>query len=111
MNKMANSRSALLNPNRNPLLHVLVKKLCFDQFNAGETETEVRKTIADFKSLGFRGVILGYAKEVNVTGGDTDFDVPSSAATELDSKCVKAWSDGVLKTLKMVGHGDFLAVK
>ncbi|KAF7540446.1 hypothetical protein G7054_g1349 [Neopestalotiopsis clavispora] len=108
---MANSQSALLNPDRKPLLHVLVRKLCFDQFNASETETEVRKTIADFKSLGFRGVILGYAKEVNVTGGDTDFDVPSSAATELDSECVKAWSDGVLKTLKMVGHGDFLAVK
>lgn len=111
MNKMANSKSILLNPDQNPLLHLLIRKFCFDHFTAGETETEVRKTVNHMKSLGFKGVILGYAKEVNVTGGDTHLELSRSAAGDVDAECVEVWKDGTLKTLCLIGEGDFLAVK
>lgn len=111
MNKMANSESAFLNPDRNPLLHILVRKFCFDHFTAGATENEVRQTIDRVKSLGFRGVILGYAKEVNVTGGETHLGVSKSADGDFDAECVRAWRDGTMNTLSLIGPGDFLAVK
>ncbi|ETS76564.1 hypothetical protein PFICI_11951 [Pestalotiopsis fici W106-1] len=108
---MANSKSAFLNPDRNPLLHVLVRKLCFDHFTAGETETEVRQTINHVKSLGFKGVILGYAKEAHIAGVDTDMGIPKSAPGVFETECVNAWRDGILKTLSLIGQKDFLAVK
>ncbi|KAK6219052.1 Delta-1-pyrroline-5-carboxylate dehydrogenase, mitochondrial [Pestalotiopsis sp. IQ-011] len=108
---MANSKSAFLNPDRNPLLHILVRKFCFDHFTAGATENEVRQTIDRVKSLGFRGVILGYAKEVNVTGGETDLGVSKSADGDFDAECVRAWRDGTMNTLSLIGPGDLLAIK
>jgi proline dehydrogenase len=104
MNKIANSQMALLNPDRNPLLHVLVRKLIYDHFAAGESVQEVKKSVANTKQMGFRGVILGYTKEVNVSGGATVSNGTSDAA-------IQAWKEGTLKTLGCVGQGDFLAIK
>jgi proline dehydrogenase len=104
MNKIANSQSTILNPDRNPLLHVLVRKLIYDHFAAGETVQEVKKSIAKMKQMGFKGVILGYTKEVNVSGGTTVSKGTSDAA-------ILDWKEGTLKTLACVGQGDFLAVK
>jgi proline dehydrogenase len=111
MNTMANSQSFLLNPDKNIVLHQLVRRLVFDHFTAGETELEVRKTIAQMKGLGFRGVILGYAKEVNVTGGETRFETHRIPGLDIDAASVKEWKDGTLKTLSLLGKGDFLAIK
>lgn len=105
MNKIANSQSLLLNPDRNSVLHFVVRKLVYDHFTAGENAAEVKNTVADIKKMGFKGVILGYAKEVNVSGGPNSFEESSEEAS------IKAWRDGTLQTLGMIGEGDLLAVK
>jgi proline dehydrogenase len=104
MNKVANSQSSILNPDRNPVLHVLVRKLIYDHFAAGETVKEVKNSVAKMKKMGFKGVILGYTKEVNVSGGTT-LSKGSSDTAILD------WKEGTLKTLSCVSQGDFLAIK
>lgn len=111
MNKIANSESRLLNPDKNPVLHFLVRKLVYDHFTAGETATEVKKTVADMKSIGFKGVILGYAKEVSVTGGKSGFELAHLTAEDASESTIREWKEGTLKTLGMIGEGDILAVK
>jgi proline dehydrogenase len=105
LRKIANSQALLLNPDKNPALHFLIRKTLYDHFMAGETSAEVNKCVTDMKNMGFKGVILGYAKEVNVTGGANHFDMASTDAA------IKAWKDGTLKTLRMIGEGDILSVK
>jgi hypothetical protein len=104
MNRIANSQLPILNPDQNPLLHVLVRKLIYDHFAAGETVKEVEKSVANIKQMGFRGVTLGYTKEVNVSGGTT-------VSHDTSDMAIQAWKEGTLKTLSCVGQGDFLTVK
>ncbi|KAK6075957.1 proline oxidase [Seiridium cupressi] len=108
---MANSNSALLNPDRNHVLHFITRRLWFDHFVAGENAIEVRQTVNDVKKMGYKGVILGYAREVNVTGGDTNFESPNPVGNNPDAAYVEEWKNGTLKTLSLIGKGDFLAVK
>jgi hypothetical protein len=104
MNRIANSQSPILNPDQNPILHVLVRNLVYDHFAAGETVQQVQKTITNIKQMGFRGVSLGYCKEVNVSGGTALSRGTSDAA-------IQSWKEGTLKTLQCLGQGDFLAIK
>lgn len=66
------------------------------------------KTIDQLKNMGFKGVILGYAKEVNVTGGDTNF---SDELGNPSTSTIESWKEGILQTLRMIDKGDVLAVK
>lgn len=108
---IANSSSILLNPDKNPILHVLIRKLIYDHFNAGECEEDVRATVKQMKALGFKGVILGYAKEVNVSSGARGVEAAGEARIDVDELAVREWKEGTLKTLSLIGEGDFLAVK
>ncbi|KAK6600536.1 proline oxidase [Botrytis cinerea] len=49
---------------------MIVRKFIYDHFIAGENATQVRARVKEMKGLGFSGVILGYAREVNVSGGE-----------------------------------------
>jgi proline dehydrogenase len=111
MQMIANSKSRLLNPDRNPLLHFLVRKFVYDHFTAGENASEVEKTIREMKRIGFKGVILGYAKEVNITGGENSLDAAKKSVVDASASTIKDWTEGTLKTLRMIGEGDILAVK
>lgn len=83
---------------------------------------EVKTTIENIKDMGFRGVILTYAREV-VVDSSTEQEVGVGAleykekdATELEKEVafdegIQAWRDGVLETASMLGEGDFLALK
>ncbi|KAI9649932.1 proline dehydrogenase [Ciborinia camelliae] len=112
LNTLANSNSTLLNPDRNPVLHVLVRKFIYDHFIAGENASQVRASVADMKKLGFSGVILGYAKEVNVTGGGVQHgDARGSVTEEAGERAIKEWRDGLMNTLSLLEPGDFLSLK
>ncbi|RAH86111.1 FAD-linked oxidoreductase [Aspergillus japonicus CBS 114.51] len=106
LSTLAHPKSALLDVARNPLLNAVVKHTIYKQFNAGENKVEVQRSIRDIKSLGYRGVLLGYAREVLVGEGQVDpFD------EQLAREEIQTWLDGTLKTVDMAQEGDFVALK
>jgi proline dehydrogenase len=114
MSILAHSKSPILSPDTNPILGFLLKHTFYRQFCAGENAVEVRRTIDSLKSLGFKGVILGYAREVVL-----DEKEASSLETCGDYDKVEAcirneivpWAKGTLETVKLAQPGDFVALK
>lgn len=107
---IANSKSALLNPDKNLLLRICLKPLIYDQFCAGTNRAEVQNTVADIKRLGFSGVILCYGKELQV---DQNEKLLGSVGYNLkvpDAE-INQWREGNLQTLSMIGEGDWLGIK
>ena len=108
---VAHSSSALLNPDRNPLLHYLLKKTFYAQFCAGETRNEVQKTVKGLKSMGYKGVILAYGKEIVLEKGEK-VDISSNHSTDPTAeKDVQAWREGTLQTVQMAEEGDMIGLK
>lgn len=114
---LANSSSSLLNPDRNPLLRFLLKKTFYAQFCAGETPAEVKKTAAQLESMGYKGVILAYGKEIVLEKGEkleilkSDASTVRSMADGTAKEEVQSWKEGTLKTIDMTKSGDFMALK
>lgn len=108
---VAHSPSALLNPDRNPLLHYLLKKTFYAQFCAGETKSEVQKTVKGLKTMGYKGVILAYGKEIVLEKGEkVDISSPQSADPTAEND-VQDWKEGTLKTIRMAEEGDMIGLK
>jgi hypothetical protein len=106
---IANSRSPLLNPDINPVLRGVLKPLLYDQFCAGTCKTEILRTRDSIKAMGYSGIILCYGKEIQVSN---DNDIYSTGKEELHQTAeINHWRDGNLKTLDMVGKGDWLGIK
>jgi len=109
---LSHSRSAFLNPDRNPVLHYLLKKTFYAQFCAGETREEIKVTVRDLKGLGYKGVILCYAKEVVM---ESDAEVKEKSSPTEDSageyREVELWKKGTLEMISLTGEGDFVALK
>ncbi|KAJ5604146.1 hypothetical protein N7537_007102 [Penicillium hordei] len=113
MGVLATSKSALLNPDRNLPLNKFLRWTVYNHFCAGVNRKEVSKTVADIKKMGYQGVILGYSKEI-VLDREEMLSTNASGASKYSEKCYKMideWKEGTLETLRMVGPGDFLAVK
>lgn len=114
---MAHSKSWLLSPDRNPIIHAVLRPTFYAQFAAGKNATEVGRTISELKNIGFSGVIVGYAKECVVDHakgkeGVAECEKKSAMASlSLDEEILKSWIDGNLESVKMVGKGDFVALK
>ena len=113
MTALAHSTNPLLNPDRNFALRYFLKKTFYAQFCAGENEREVRQTIDGLKTIGFRGVILGYAKEVVLKDEEkknlASFDAESRKEATVEE--IRAWADGTLETVRLAAAGDFVALK
>jgi proline dehydrogenase len=108
MNRISYSSSWFLDPDRNPILHRLVRSLFYDHFCAGEDDKEVKGTIEGMKKMGFDGVILGYGKET-LAGKSLN---PKAAEQSCSSEgIVEQWKRGTLETLAMLTPADFLAIK
>ena len=111
---VANSSSALLNPDRNPIIRYLLKKTFYAQFCAGETIDEVKRTVKGLKEMGYKGVILGYGREI-VLEKDNTLEACSAPSTSTEVQrnddMVQAWKEGNLKTVEMAEEGDFIALK
>lgn len=105
---LANSKSPILSPDRNPLLRVVIKNTFYRQFCAGETRLEVQRTLRGIKDLGFKGVFLCYAREV-----ESDKNAPLDTINE--DECIKQevqpWAAGTLETVNLSAPGDFVSVK
>ncbi|KAJ5595526.1 uncharacterized protein N7459_001734 [Penicillium hispanicum] len=113
----------LLNVDRNPIFHRILKKTFYEQFCAGENGSETKATIRQLKNMGFRGVIMTYAKETVFDHRTNSQQGLGIAALEseknsqpLDSRVVhcaniEAWRHGTLETVDHLEDGDYLAVK
>jgi hypothetical protein len=115
---LSKPRKSLLSVENNPILHAIFKKTLYNHFCAGENSAEVTTTIKQIKDMGFRGVILTYAREVVINasgkGSTTNIQQPESFSGDLKAfqdPDIEAWRKGVLETVKMVGQGDYLALK
>ncbi|KAL4952840.1 FAD-linked oxidoreductase-like protein [Aspergillus filifer] len=106
LSALAHPKTSLLDVSKNPLLNLLVKHTIYKQFNAGENKLEVQRSINNIKQLGYRGVLLGYAREVLV--GESNADPADEAASR---KEIQMWLDGTLQTVDMAQEGDFVALK
>lgn len=109
------SRGIILNPDRNVLLHSLLKKTFYNQFCAGETVAETRATMDQLQKMGFRGTILTYGKET-IFNQNTNVEHGLGVSTNEQNKShkcehIEAWREGTLKTVDMLIEGDQLAVK
>lgn len=117
------NRGFLLNINRNPILHRILKKTFYEQFCAGENGAETKATIRQLKDMGFRGVIMTYAKETvfdhrTHTGKVLHEAAPQTGLAEhalhsLVNHCpnIESWRKGTLETVDQLEDGDYLAVK
>ncbi|KAF9872578.1 proline oxidase [Colletotrichum karsti] len=98
----------------NPVLRVFLKHTFYAQFCAGENPAEVGQTIANLKSIGFTGVILGYAKEVVLSDAQTK-DLASCGEGKTAEECIRIeinpWAHGTMETVKLAQPGDFVALK
>ncbi|RAL04484.1 putative proline oxidase Put1 [Aspergillus ibericus CBS 121593] len=108
---MVDSQSVLFSPGRNPVVNYLLRRTIYDHFCAGINETEVRNTVQEMRTLGFKGVILGYARESIAKVEDIDQTQSAEAKQEVLDRAVDEWKQGTLRTLKMSGKGNYLAVK
>ncbi|PYH87399.1 proline oxidase PrnD [Aspergillus ellipticus CBS 707.79] len=106
LSTLAHPKTPVLDVAKNPLLNALVKHTLYRQFNAGENKLEVQRSIQDIKQLGYRGVLLGYAREVLVGEGNVDPRDEKAARAE-----IQTWLDGTLQTVDMAQEGDFVALK
>lgn len=106
---LSKPRGLLFNVERNPVLHSILKNVLYNHFCAGENANEVKAAIQNIKNMGFRGVILTYAKEGPGKSSD-EKDLPDLESKRVDAE-IEAWHQGVLQTVRMIGDGDFLALK
>jgi proline dehydrogenase len=106
MRKIANSKSPFLNPDLNPLLRAVIKPFIYDQFCAGRHKAEIQETIGGIKQLGFAGVILCYAKEIQLNQKNDILGAQGSREAD-----IQKWLDGNLKTLDMIHSGNWLGIK
>ena len=111
--------TSLINVDRNPFLHFIVKNTFFKQFCAGETGPESQDTMRRLLDAGFGGTILTYAKETvfdhstnSSYGLGTDVGV-EAAANEASTFCpsIEAWRAGTMESISLLGPSDHLAIK
>jgi hypothetical protein len=113
------NRSFVFNVDRNPVLKAILKRTLYNQFCAGETEKETRACVQQLKDLGFKGVILTFAKEMVFDTKSKSSNHHSSTpekyhelqAAVTDDTNIEAWRVGTLKTADLISEGDILAIK
>ncbi|KNG86571.1 proline oxidase Put1 [Aspergillus nomiae NRRL 13137] len=113
---LAHPRVSLLDVNKNAILRGILKTTFYNHFCAGENAAEVTGTIDRIKHMGFKGVILTYAREIVVDASSQKADNATTTnekarAQTTKSAEIEAWRQGVLETVEMVGTDDFLALK
>ena len=112
LDMLAHTSKPLLDVSRNWALRAVVDRTLYDQFCAGERASEVRKAVADVKSLGFSGVILAYAKEAPVEAdGGSSINMSAAEEDAWMKREVDPWVDATLRTVQSLRAGDYAAIK
>ncbi|KAJ9356773.1 proline oxidase PrnD [Paecilomyces variotii] len=106
LSALAHPKTPVLDVAKNPALNWIIKNTIYKQFNAGENKVEVQRSIQEMKSLGYRGVLLGYAREVLAGENGGNLVDEKAAREEVDT-----WLQGTLQTVDMAQEGDFVALK
>jgi len=108
--KIANSQSRWLNPDKNPVLRAVIRPIIYDHFCAGRNVAEIQRTSSVIKGLGFSGVVLCYGKEVALSADEKFLGYGDGEGAAIDAE-IKQWRDGNLATLDMIKEGDWLGIK
>jgi proline dehydrogenase len=99
MSTLAHSQSPILSPEKNPVLRSFLKRTFYKQFCAGENASEVNQTVNRLKDIGFKGVILGYAREVVLDEKQKE-NLASCGQDEAAEACIRneiiPWAKGTL---------------
>lgn len=103
---LAHTKNAVLNPDRNFILHKILKRTFYAHFCAGESPKEVECKIQELKAIGLRGVILAYAKETVLLPGSYIDSDKSHVSEEIST-----WRRGTLETVNLVERGDCASLK
>jgi pyrroline-5-carboxylate reductase len=114
--------SALFSVEKNPVLHAIIKKTFYNHFCGGENGDETRQCVKNLKGVGFRGIILTYARETvfdhetQITHALLGSDHEEAAVSKLsdaqvEDVYVREWKKGAMESLVMISSGDFLALK
>lgn len=111
MTRIAKSKSVILNPDKNHFMRGLMRILFYNHFCAGSTESQVKNTISTMKEMGFKGVILGYAREMIIDPAASPEEAARSGIAISPDDAMDKWREGNLRSLQMIDNGDFLAVK
>ncbi|KAH6974354.1 FAD-linked oxidoreductase-like protein [Ilyonectria sp. MPI-CAGE-AT-0026] len=111
LNVVAKSKSAILNADRNPFLNRILRWTIYNHFCAGSNNAQVARSLAEVKDIGYQGVILGWAKEVVLNPVDGGVHSDNAKYGPACYQMIDEWKEGTLNTLRMLGPGDFLAVK
>ncbi|BCS02827.1 uncharacterized protein AKAW2_61091S [Aspergillus luchuensis] len=117
LQSLVHPRLSFVDVDKNPLLRSILKRTFYNHFCAGENRDEVQSTISNIKDMGFKGVILTYAREivVDATGpaSKSGASVSDQSFKEESAKDqgIEDWKEGVLETVNMIGEGDILALK
>lgn len=108
METVANSRSRILNPDKNPILRAIIRPTIYDHFCAGVSESEVKGTIGVMKDFGFTGGVLAYAREIEIGKDSKLHGFSGGSSIELE---INQWRDANLETIRMTGPSDGIAIK
>ena len=111
---LAHSKSPLLNPDTSPLLKAILKRTFYAQFCAGEAPPEVRSCIDSLKQMGYKGVILGHAKEVVMTKVDAEaLDAAEDCQEQqaCNAREIGQWKETTIATIDLAQKDDFVALK
>ena len=111
---LAHAKSPLLNPDTSPLLRLALKNTFYAQFCAGETPAEVRATLLGLRSLGYKGVILGHAKEAVLSKEDANALEVSKKDAEEELDCandIGTWKTNLIATIDLAVEDDFVWLK
>ncbi|KAF2716170.1 FAD-linked oxidoreductase [Polychaeton citri CBS 116435] len=119
LNTLATSQMWLFDVKRNIILRTILKRTFYQHFCAGENEREVKNTIKNIKDMGFKGVILTYAREIVVDAteeekgsGTVQFPPKTTGRAAISfNPNIESWRSGVMETVEMVSENDILALK
>ncbi|CAM1507745.1 Fc.00g045930.m01.CDS01 [Cosmosporella sp. VM-42] len=105
------SKLTILNPDRNPFLNRILRWTVYNHFCAGTNLNEVSVSVSGVKKMGYQGIILGYSKEILLDPQDAGLRLDGARYGPKCYEMIEQWKKGTIETLRMVGPGDFLAVK
>lgn len=103
----------MFNPEKNQVLHALLKKTFYAHFCAGETPDEVRQTVDKLKGMGYKGVMMGHAQEEVLTKeqkAQVDSLPETPEQEKLNYQDIQRWKDNTLSTLELSQAGDFVCL-
>ncbi|KAK7514616.1 FAD-linked oxidoreductase-like protein [Phyllosticta citriasiana] len=95
-----------------PVLRQALYYFFYVHYCAGATKSEIARTVEDLRKLGYKGVILNYAKEVEMPGLSVKSGAEQAAqAQALHEQQVGQWLDGTVKGIAYAPAGDYVAIK